>query len=186
MERTWACFDCRFNGAEPICCRADGSFDPMRVARILLKVRTTEDDGSDAKLSRMQAYDCVDEMMQVAPDAALAFILVALDICRTREQVALLAAGSLETLLRAHGQKVIGPLEEVARHNAKMRYFLSSTWGQGSIPISIWRRLIAAIADGPVMDANARTPAAGLDHLVLPAEDVISLLTKPLIKDAVE
>ncbi|MFA5899139.1 MAG: DUF6869 domain-containing protein [Hyphomicrobium sp.] len=178
MERTWSCLDCQFEGADPLCFTQDGSFDPKRLARILLKIGTP-DGASVEKGERMRAYDCVDEMVQLAPDTAVEFILAALDECRTGEQVALLGAGALETLLEAHGPLVIGKFERAAQRSAKVRYLLSSTWGENSIPPTVWQRLIAAVAPGPIMDADPRTPAAGMTDKILDAGGIIKLLSEP-------
>lgn len=179
MERTWSCFDCQFEGAEPLCFAEDGTYDPKRLARVLLKLPCA--DGShEEKGERMRAYDCVDEMVQTAPEAAVTFILAALDECQTGSQVALLGAGALETLLRAHGPKVIGALEREAKQHAKVRYLLSSTWGQSSIVPKVWEHLVAAVAPGPVMDADERTPSAGMVDKILDAEGVAKLLATPM------
>jgi hypothetical protein len=175
MERNWSCFDCKFEGAEPLCFTEEGAFDPQRLARVLLKI-TAPDGFIDDKGERMRAYDCIDEMVQNTPEAAVPFILVALDECRTAEHVALLGAGALETLLKAHGPKVIGPLERAAEKHAKVRYLLSATWGRSSIAPKVWDHLVAAVAEGPVMDADPRTPAAGMIDKVLGAGAVTALL----------
>ena len=177
MERTWSCFDCQFEGAEPLCFSEDGTFEPKRLARILLNVPPA--DGHEEKGERMRAYDCVDEMVQMAPEAAVIFILAALDECQTGQQVALLGAGALETLLKVHGPKVIGQLEREAKQHAKVRYLLSATWGQSSMVPKVWEHLVAAVAPGPVMDADPRTPAAGMVDKILDADGVAALLAKP-------
>jgi hypothetical protein len=128
----------------------------------------------------MRAYDCVDEMVQAAPDAAVTFIIAAIDECRTGEQVALLGAGALETLLKVHGPKVIAALDRAARQHAKVRYLLSATWGQSSMVPAVWQHLVAAVAPGPVMDADPRTPAAGMVDKVLDAVGVAKLLSTPM------
>lgn len=179
MERTWSCFDCQFEDGEPLCFTEEGAFDPQRLARILLKINAP-DSVHEEKGDRMRAYDCVDEMVQTAPEAAVTFILAALDQCRTGEHVALLGAGALETLLKVHGPKVIGPLEQAARQHAKVRYLLSATWGQSSIVPKVWEHLVAAVAPGPVMDADPRTPAAGMVDKILDAEGVGALLAAPM------
>lgn len=179
MNRTWSCFDCQFDGAEPVCFTPDGEFDPRRLARILLKIGPA-DGIPEEKSDRMRAYDCVDEMMQTAPEAAVAFILAALDECRTGAHVALLGAGALETLLKSHGPKVIGTLEGAAKKHAKVRYLLSATWGQSSISPAVWERLVAAVTPGPVMDADSRTPAAGMADKILDAAGLAKLLSEPM------
>ncbi|HWK39458.1 MAG TPA: hypothetical protein VNR88_11130 [Hyphomicrobium sp.] len=178
MERSWSCLDCQFEDADPVCLAEDGTCDFKRLADVLLKIATaTELTGNG---ERMRAYDCVDEMVQTAPEAAVEFIIAALDECRTGAHVALLSAGALETLLKTHGAKVIGPLEEAARKHAKMRYLLSATWGEASMVPAVWRRLIAAVAPGPVMDADARTPAAGMHDRILNGEALAALLAEPM------
>jgi len=179
MDRTWSCFDCQFDGAEPFCFTAGGAFDPHRLARMLLKIHAP-DAAPELKADRMRAYDCVDEMVQAAPEAAVQFILAALDECQTGPHVALLGAGALETLLKSNGPQVIGALEAAARKHAKVRYLLSATWGQSSIAPGVWARLVTAVAPGPVMDADARTPAAGRDDKVLDAAGLTALLSKPM------
>jgi hypothetical protein len=146
---------------------------------MLLKIPRADGTRED-KSDRMRAYDCVDEMMQTAPEAAVAFILAALDECRTGAHVALLGAGALETLLKTHGPQVIGTLEDAARRHAKVRYLLSATWGQSTISPAVWARLVSAVKPGPVMDADGRTPAAGLTNKVLDAAGLAKLLSEPM------
>jgi len=179
MERTWSCFDCQFDSAEPLCFTEDGAFAPTRLARVLLKI-TMPGGAAEDRGDRMRAYDCVDELMQAAPDEAVTFLLAALEECKTPDHVALLGAGALETLLKAHGPRVIGALERAAERQAKVRYLLSSTWGEPNIAPTVWRRIIAAIACGPVMDADPRTPASGMVDKVLAADAVARLLTTPM------
>jgi hypothetical protein len=187
MERTWSCFDCRLDDPEPLCFTADGSFDPQRLARMLLKIHSVHDgaaddaatEAGDDESDRLRAHDCVDEMVHNAPGPAVAFMLAALDVCQTGAHVALLGAGPLETLLKAQGPEVIGALESAARQHAEVRYLLSATWGKDHIDAGVWERLVTAVAPGPVIDADARTPAAGMDDRVLDAVGVAALLTEP-------
>jgi hypothetical protein len=44
----------------------------------------------------------------------------------------------------------------------------------------VWDHLVAAVKPGPVMDADPRTPAAGLSDKVLDAEGVAKLLSEPM------
>ena len=181
MERTWSCVDCRLDDAEPLCFSAGGTFDPQRLARAYLKIGPADEgaaagDGDGS----MQAFDCVDEMMHNAPGPSAAFILAALDACQTGAQVAILGAGPLETLLKAHGLAVIDDLEREARKHAKVRYLLSATWGRDHIDASVWERLVIAVSPGPVMDGDARTPAAGLHGKILDEAGVAALLAAPM------
>ena len=94
MERTWSCLDCRFENAEPICFTAGGTFDPQRLARAFLKIKTTSVTRDEVGDDSSHAFDCIDEMVQEAPGMAVVFLLAALDVCETVEQVAVLGAGS--------------------------------------------------------------------------------------------
>ena len=94
--------------------------------------------------------------------------------------MAILGAGPLETLLKAHGPAVIGDLERAARKHAKVRYLLSATWGRDHIDAGVWERLVVAVTPGPVMDGDARTPAAGLDGKILDEAGVAALLATPM------
>jgi len=179
MERSWSCLDCQFEDADPLCLTQEGTCDFKRLADVLLKI-TTATEMTAGRGERMRAYDCVDEMVQNAPEAAVAFILAALDECRTGAHVALLGAGALETLLKKHGAQVITPLEDAARKHAKVRYLLSATWGEASMVPGLWKRLVAAVAPGPVMDADPRTPAAGMHDRVLDAVGLAALLAEPM------
>ena len=180
MERTWSCFDCRLDDSEPLCFTAGGTFDPQRLALAYLKIRPADDAAGDEDGAAMQAFDCVDEMMHNAPGPAVAFILAALDACRTAAHVAILGAGPLETLLKTHGPAVIGDVERAARKHAKVRYLLSATWGRDHIDAGVWERLVIAVAPGPVMDGDARTPAAGLHAKILDEAGVAALLATPM------
>jgi hypothetical protein len=180
MERTWSCFDCRLDDTEPLCFTAGGSFDPQRLARAYMKIRPADEGAGAEDGDSMQAFDCVDEMMHNAPGPSVAFILAALDACQTGAQVAILGAGPLETLLKAHGLEVIGDLEREARKRAKVRYLLSATWGRDHIDAGVWERLVIAVSPGPVMDADARTPAAGLHDKILDEPGVGALLAAPM------
>jgi hypothetical protein len=180
MERTWSCFDCRLEDSEPLCFSAGGTFDPQRLAHTYLKIRPADEGAAAADDGSMQAFDCVDEMMQNAPGPGVAFILAALDTCQTGAQVAILGAGPLETLLKAHGLKVIGDLEREACKHAKVRYLLSATWGYDHIDAGVWERLVIAVTPGPVMDGDGRTPAAGLYDKILDEAGVAALLAAPM------
>ena len=54
-----------------------------------------------------------------------------------------------------------------ARNHAKVRYLLSATWGRDHIDPGVWERLVIAVSPGPVMDGDARTPAAALHDKIL-------------------
>ena len=180
MERTWSCFDCRLDNSVPLCFTAGGTFDPQPLARAYLKIRSADETAGGEDDGSMQAFDCVDEMIHNAPGPSVAFILAALDACQTGAQVAILGAGPLETLLKAHGLKVIGDLEREARNHAKVRYLLSATWGRDHIDPGVWERLVIAVSPGPAMDGDARTPAAGLHDKILDETGVGALLAAPM------
>ena len=73
-----------------------------------------------------------------------------------------MAAGPLEDLLEAHGPLVISHLEKIAKIDPKFRLMLSGTWGRDRVEPEVWSRLKAAVTPGPVIDADVRSPAAGM------------------------
>ena len=81
---------------------------------------------------------------------------------------------------RTHGPAVIGDLEREARNHAKVRYLLSATWGRDHIDPGVWERLVIAVSPGPVMDGDARTPAAALHDKILNEAGVGALLAAPM------
>ena len=155
MERTWSCFDCRLDDAEPLCFTAGGTFDPHRLARAYLKIRPAHAAGAEDGAS-MQAFDCVDEMLHNAPGPSVAFLLAALDACRTAAHVAILGAGPLETLLKTHGPAVICIWN--ARRASTPRCATCCRRRGAAITMLVLERLVIAVAPGPVMDGDARRP----------------------------
>jgi hypothetical protein len=180
MNRCWTCSPCEFENAAALCFTPDGRFNPARIARMNLKIGPAQAEAPEPKSHRDQARDCIEAMVSNAPDAAVVFVLAALDECRQGKQVAVLAAGPLENLLSGHGRAVIGAFEAAARQHAKVRYLLSGAWGQNRIDPAVWARLVAAVAPGPCMDAEPRTPAAGLRNRVLGRQQVEALLSRPM------
>jgi hypothetical protein len=159
-----------------VCFTPDGAFAAARLARIYLKIPPDAGVPPEPRADRMQARDCVDEIVSEAPGAAVTLLLDGIEQCRGAKHVALLAAGPLESLLARHGPSVIDALERAARNSSKVRYLLSGTWGRSRIDPGVWQRLVAAVAAGPVMDADARTPAAGLHDEVIDLHKAALLL----------
>jgi hypothetical protein len=158
----WACFACQFDGAVALCRQADGSHAFEALADAYLKA------GGDEGLNDLghQATDCLDEMVAQAPDAAVGFLVIATQRCADLEALCYLAAGPLENLLDAHGPRIISKLEQIAKVEPKFRLMLSGTWGKTRIDPDVWTRLVAAVAPGPVIDAEGRTPAAGMNDKI--------------------
>lgn len=115
--------------------------------------RTKVVDDTDA-----WAFDCVCELVEDSPDLAVDFVLRALAFCETNQDVAVLAAGPLEELLKAHGAKVIRSIEVEAEKSARFRLLLSGVWGKPHIDPAVWRRVKAAVRKGPWLDLDPRTP----------------------------
>ncbi len=166
----WWCLDCQFSGGAASLCRAaDGAHTFERLVRAYLR-----DDGDE----RHRAIDCVTEMVAAAPGAAAGFLVVACAQCTSMEDLCVLAAGPLEDLLEAHGTLVIPHLEKVAKIDPRFRLMLSGTWGQNRIDPAVWARLVAAVAPGPVIDADGRTPAAGMEARIAKPHEVAALFAK--------
>lgn len=160
----WRCLDCEFGGSKLSLCRGEDGGHTFEVLADVLLEGIASGQSSD-ELHR--AHDCLSEMVRTASESALAFLVVACARCPTVEALSVVAAGPLEDLLEAHGAVVIGRLETIAKVDPKFRLMLSGTWGKERIDPAVWARLVEAVSAGPVMDADARTPAAGLcDKLV--------------------
>ena len=169
----WACIDCQFNGAARLCRNADGSHNFEQLARAYLIDGKVED--VDATNERHRAFDCVGEMVAAAPGAAVGFLVVACAQCESLPELCVVAAGPLEDLLEAHGPVVIPHLEKVAKIDPRFRLMLSGTWGKDRCDPQVWARLVAAVAPGPVIDADGRTPAAGMTGKVATKTELAAL-----------
>ena len=169
----WACIDCQFDGAASLCRKADGSHNFEQLARAYLAGRDDEDE--EASRIRHQAFDCVNEMVAAAPGAAVGFLVVACAQCKSLPELCVIAAGPLEDVLEAHGPVVIPHLEKLAKIDPRFRLMLSGTWGEDRCDPHVWERLVAAVAPGPVIDADGRTPAAGMTSKVATKAELAAL-----------
>ncbi len=170
----WLCLDCQLGGpVASLCRKADGT----HTFELLAAAYLTDRDIDDGLLTdeRHRAFDCVGEMVRAAPLNAVAFLVVACAACVAPSQLAMVAAGPLEDLLEEHGQAVIHELERIAKIDPRFRLMLSGTWGRERIDGDVWARLAAAVAPGPVMDADGRTPAAGMTTKCLTPQDEAAL-----------
>jgi hypothetical protein len=175
MERTWICFECESNDAQPLCVNPDATFNATLLATRYLSSGSVRNLPA-AQRDFFQVRSCVEEMIEAAPAAVLTLLFAALEQCRSVGQVSALAAGPLEELLQRNGAAVIGALQEAAASSATVRYSISGTWARDRIAPEVWARLVTAVAQGPVMDADSRTPGAGLHSRVLDAADIAVLL----------
>lgn len=92
------------------------------------------------------------------PDLCLDAILAALPLCRTPDEVALIAAGPLEDLLNTRAEAVIDRIEAEAAGRPRLRLALSGVWPEGSAGTPVWQRVIAARGDAPGLDDGADLP----------------------------
>lgn len=166
----WLCLDCQLTGGGASLCRAiDGSHTFELLARAYL---SNEND------HRHRAIDCVGEMVQSAPAAAVGFLIVACAQCTSVSDVCVIAAGPLEDLLEAHGPLVIPHLEKIAKIDPRFRLMLSGTWGVDRIDADVWNRLRSAVAPGPVVATDPRSPASGLTEKVATAAVLKALFSQ--------
>jgi len=173
----WVCLDCQIDGgAGSLCRKGDGEHNFEQLARIYL-----DDAASDATATytytytytdtRHRAHDCIDEMVERAPAAAVGFLIVACAQARSLPELCIIAAGPLENLLQSHGPTVIPHLEKIAKIDPRFRLMLSGTWGRERIDPQVWARLVTAVSPGPVIDVDSRTPSAGMtDKIATKAE----------------
>ncbi len=169
----WACLDCQYDAAGSLCRKADGSHNFEQLARAYLIDGDVDDP--DATSQRHRAFDCVGEMVLAAPGAAVGFLVVASAQCKSLAELCRIAAGPLEDLLEAHGPVIIPHLEKLAKIDPRFRLMLSGTWGENRCEPHVWARLVAAVAPGPVIDADGRTPAAGMTGKVATKAELAAL-----------
>ena len=74
------------------------------------------------------------------PETAWLAILKILCHDLTEEQIPLLAAGPLETLLSWHGMDFIDRIEDEARRNPRFNHLLGGVW-QCDMPKELWERV---------------------------------------------
>jgi hypothetical protein len=102
-------------------------------------------------------FDLVDWLIAHRPELALDAVLASLDLCTQPEQVAVLAAGPAEDLIRLHGPTLIARLTQAAAQSARVRYLLSGVW-QGDTPPLLWASIVAARGAGPSLDRDDPLP----------------------------
>lgn len=180
------CFDCKYGGLEHPCRTPSGTFDFAKVARCILAVGRVYDaafeDAREAELGEELDWvsDCEYETIEDHPHLLVPLITAAIDACETGRDAGFIAAGLIENALVKHGPKIIGDLETLAAHAPKVRFVLSGVWRQGDgVTEDIWQRLRAAVAEGPVMEADdPRNPGFGLPAERVASEQVIEALLK--------
>ena len=116
----------------------------------------------DDEAPRDRAYECLDDLTEVAPIQALDVVLLAMATTRTDLEFATLAAGPPENLVVNQGPAVIDRIEAVAAADATFRKLLSGRSSQGTSGTEIWRRVQVAVGSGPWIDDDPRTRPGGL------------------------
>lgn len=150
------CYDCEFNDRKTPCRQPSGAYDYDAMADAYIRywnarLREQTDEGAE------WIADCLFEIEREEPRAALAFIVVALDRIETAEQLAVHAAGPMETVLAHCGPQIIDAVEALAARSPKFRLLLSGIWGRNRIDADVWSRVAAAVARGPAFCDDPRT-----------------------------
>ena len=101
-------------------------------------------------------FDLMVALVKDHPDLAFAAVQATLDRCTTPDQVANLAAGPMEDLIRFHGAALIDVITTAAAE-PRFRYLLSGVW-QGDTPALLWARIEAARRGGPALDDGDPLP----------------------------
>ncbi len=167
------CFDCKYGGELHPCRNADGGYDFGKVAKALVaRGRIFGADGGEPDPASLEetswVTDCEFELVEDHPGLVVPLAVAAIDACETPEDAAYVAAGLLESALAKHGPAIIGDIEGVAAHSAKVRYVLSGVWSHGgSIDAEVWKRLGRAIGPGPRMSDDGRSSYDGSAFTVL-------------------
>jgi hypothetical protein len=82
------------------------------------------------------------DVVHDSPEVAWSAILQILKRELTGEQISLLAAGPLESLLATHGPLFIDRIEREADHNPRFNHLLGGVWNPGAP--EIWKRVQTA------------------------------------------
>jgi hypothetical protein len=91
------------------------------------------------------AHGWFQSVAEELPGVAWPVVLALLVRARSDEDLAWIAAGTLETLLAHHGALVMGRLEQEARGNENLRKALTMVW-RSSVPDGVWRHIEALLA----------------------------------------
>lgn len=183
------CFDCKYGGLEHPCRTAAGTFDFAKVAKGILEVGRAHgaaiEDTREPEIGEDLDWvsDCEYETIEDHPQLLVPLITAAIDACATGQDAGFIAAGLIENALVKHGRHIIGDLETLAARSPKVRFVLSGVWRQGGgVTEDVWQRLKAAVAEGPVMEADdPRNPGFGLPaERVASEQDVANLLMAKL------
>ena len=82
------------------------------------------------------AWEAVETLVDEDPEAAWRITCMLVDKTSSDDELAFVAAGPLEDLLKKHGPSLIDRVEEESRENARLQLALSGVWGiQPSDPI---------------------------------------------------
>jgi hypothetical protein len=156
------CLDCEFGGDFP-CRDSEGNLEREKLIEAYRAV-ANEEDGGLAYDDSFWAFDCMETIVSEEPELALELIVFALTRFTRPDEISFLAAGPLENLVQLHGAQLIDRLERVAAINEQFRLLLSGIWGESSTDPEIWRRIQKAVADGPWIDQDPRTPQGSRKH----------------------
>jgi hypothetical protein len=114
-------------------------YDRKQLAEGWLALQRMPDEGDvreDLEWVLESTWDLCDD----APHEALEFVAAVLDRDDSEHTMALLSAGPLEALLRRHGPKIIGRVEQRARRDATFMRLLGHVW-RTSVSPKIWERI---------------------------------------------
>lgn len=136
-----------------------GDLPVSRLAERWLRfVRETAESDAVQDHPDFWTFALIDDLARTAPDVCLDLVMAALPLCRTPEEVALVAAGPLEDVITANGAAVIDRIEHLAAREPRLTYALTGVWLRGTTGTPIWRRIEAARAHAPAIDSGAPLP----------------------------
>lgn len=94
------------------------------------------------------------------PARALTTIQAALRLVDSPDEVALLAAGPLQTLVETHGVSMLGELEAAAQSTPRFAFALSGLWSEGAGAPLLWAKVHSLATQGRLDDGDPLPPAA--------------------------
>ncbi|MEZ5769343.1 MAG: hypothetical protein R3D80_17970 [Paracoccaceae bacterium] len=137
-----------------------GDLPVSRLAARFLAYLRAGDDDTPAPVDHPDAWTfaLMDDLTRDHPALGLAATCAALAACETPEDVALIAAGPLEDLLKANGAEVIGEIETLAARAPRLGYALTGVWPPEQGAALLWARVRALTTEVAALDDGAPVP----------------------------
>lgn len=118
--------------------------DSQQIATAWIKLHSAPEESPERE-ELFWAYNHVCDLIQDDPEEGWEIIETIRRLDESDLTLSNLAAGPLEDLLVAHGEKFIDRIEALAKDDQQLRKLLGATW-QNDMPDALWARIRAVAA----------------------------------------